>query len=162
MVTRIRRAALAALELGLAALAACSSHPAEPAARSGRPIAIADSHGLLLSVAADGTMTDATGARVASFDPAASVISVTTGQPQRIALAGAVVVSGDRITIDAPGFGSGALAFEIRAAGELWLNGERWGEVHGLGDAPADRWRLAAGLVVVPMLPAPPRPRRME
>lgn len=128
------------------------------------PITILDAHGaLLVSIAGDGAITDARAARVGSFDAKASAVTTAGDQPRRIALAGAVTVARDRIAIEVPGIFEGTMAFEVRPDGDLLLGGQRFGMVGDAGSTRADRWRLAAGLVLVPLLPPATRsPWRRE
>jgi hypothetical protein len=150
-------AVLALIELAVPGWAGCAS--AEKAAAPAlAPIAIHDAGGqLLVTIAGDGAMTDARGARVGSFDARTSSIETPDDPPRQIALAGAVTVSGDRIVIEVPGMFEGRLAFELRPDGALLLDGRRWGTVESAGRTQADRWRIAAGLVLIPTLPPPAR-----
>ena len=150
-------AVLALLELVAPGSAGCASAE-KAAAPAHAPVAIHDAGGqLLVTIAGDGAMTDARGARVGSFDARTSSITTPADPPRHIALAGAVTVAGDRIVIDVPGAFEGKLAFELRPDGALLLDGRRWGTVDNAGSSQADRWRIAAGLVLIPTLPPPAR-----
>ncbi|HKE14425.1 MAG TPA: hypothetical protein VKB80_06160 [Kofleriaceae bacterium] len=157
-----RCAALAVLALlalvapGWAGCAGAGKAPAPVLA----PVAIRDAGGrLLVTIAVDGAMTDGRGARVGSFDARTSSITTPADPPGHLALAGAVTVAGDRIVIDVPGAFDGKLAFEVRPDGALLLGGRRWGSVDNAGSTLADRWRIAAGLVLIPTLSPPGRSR---
>jgi len=136
-------AVLALLELVAPGSAGCASAE-KAAAPAHAPVAIHDAGGqLLVTIAGDGAMT--------------SSITTPADPPRHIALAGAVTVAGDRIVIDVPGAFEGKLAFELRPDGALLLDGRRWGTVDNAGSSQADRWRIAAGLVLIPTLPPPAR-----
>jgi hypothetical protein len=109
-----------------------------------------ESGALLLVIEDEGLVRDAHGGGVArlSEDARAIMLSSST-QEQEMLVADGVELEGNRIIVQ---LGAGGTVFEVKDDA-LILNGEPWGTIEGYTASDLDKRRLAAGLLIIPLLP---------